>query len=129
MKTIDALRLTLTACPTEYARGRAAESALEAFASPRDVLASLVPTSGETHAARDAITLALITEHQRARHPLWQSLLLVAYEPMFAGVKKRLRDKRDADARILAAFLEAIAKVSIAPSPRRTSRSISGARL
>jgi hypothetical protein len=38
---------------------------------------------------------------------------------MFAGVRKRLRDKRDADARIVFAFLEAIGKVSVAhpPSP------------
>jgi hypothetical protein len=117
VKTIDALKLTLTAYPTEYARGRACEAALEAFASPRDVLASLAFASEATPAARDAVTLALITQHQRGPHPLWQSVLLVAYEPMLAGVKKRLYDKRDADARIVAAFLETIAKVSLAHPP------------
>jgi hypothetical protein len=117
VKTIDDLVPTLSKFPTEYARGRAAESALSAFASPPELLAALDRASETTAATRDAITLALITEHQRAAHPLWQSLLLVAYEPMFAGVRKRLRDKRDADARIVLAFLEAVAKVSLAHPP------------
>ena len=117
MKTIDALRPTLSKFPTEYARGRAARPALAGFAAPDDLLAALHLTSGATPAARDAITLALIQEHQRAPHPLWQSLLLVAYEPMLAGVWKRLHDRRDAEARLVLAFLEAVAKVSLAHPP------------
>ncbi len=117
MKTIDALKPTLSKFPAEYARGRAAQGALSALASPDEILAALALASGATPATRDAITLALIAEHQRASHPLWQSLLLVAYEPMFAGVRKRLYDKRDADARIVCAFLEAIEKISLAHPP------------
>jgi hypothetical protein len=117
VKTIDDLRPTLSKFPAEYARGRAAQAPLSAFASPLELLAALGLASSLTNEARDAITLALITEHQRAAHPLWQSLLLVAYEPMLAGVRKRLHDKRDAEARIVLAFLEAIAKVSLAHPP------------
>ncbi len=117
MKTIDHLKPTLTKFPSEYARGRAAERALAAFASPHELLAALDLPSETTAASRDAITLALIAQHQRASHPLWQSLLLVAYEPLFAGVRKRLHDKRDAEARIVLAFLEAIAKISLAHPP------------
>jgi hypothetical protein len=117
VKTIDELRPSLTRFPNEYARGRAAQSPLAALTSPSELLAALDAASVATHETRDAITLALISEHQRAPHPLWQSLLLVAYEPMFAGVRKRLHDKRDADARIVLAFLEAIGKVSLAHPP------------
>jgi len=117
VKTIDSIKPTITKFPAGFARGCAAHDVLSAFASPADVLAALTPSSSATQAARDAITLALIAEHQRAPHALWQSLLLVAYEPMFASVKKRLRDKRDADARIVLTFLEAIAKVACVHPP------------
>lgn len=96
MKTITAVRTTLAAYPTEYAGGRAAQAALAPYACARDLLAALALSSPLAYEDRDAITLALIAEHQRVAHPLWQSILLVAYEPMLAGVWKRLNDKRDA---------------------------------
>jgi hypothetical protein len=117
VKTTLALKKTLTQCPTEFARGRAAHAALAPFATPEALLGALDLASITSHAERDAITLALVTEHQRTSRPLWQSLLLVAYEPMLANVWRRLYDKRDAEPRIVLAFLEAIAKVSLAHPP------------
>jgi hypothetical protein len=117
VKTIDSIQKTLARFPTEYARGRALQAALAPHASPAEVLAVLDLAASTTHPERDAITFALVTEHQRASHPLWQSVLLVAYEPMLANVWKRLHDKRDAESRIVLAFIEAIAKVSLAHPP------------
>jgi len=118
MKTIDALKTTLAKYTIEYARGQAVHGALAPLATIDSLLAMLALTSGASHAERDALTFALITEHQRASHPLWQSVLLVAYEPMFANIKKRLHDKRDADQRILIAFLEAVQKISLGHPPK-----------
>jgi hypothetical protein len=117
VKSITSIRTTLTRFHAEHARGRAAHEALAPYDSPADVLVALAFSSRLSHAERDVLTLALITEHQGAGHPLWQSVLLVAYEPMLAGVWKRLFDKRDAESRLVVAFLEAIAKVSLAHPP------------
>ncbi len=118
MKTIERLKPTLTRFPAEFARGCALHASLSPFASPDELVGALDSASSATAAGRDAISLGLVTEHQRTSHALWQSLLLVAYEPMFAGVLKRLHDKRDAEGRIVLAFLEAIAKVSLAHPPK-----------
>ncbi len=61
----------------------------------------------------------LLTEHQRSRHPLWQTILLVAYEPMLRSISRRTRGARrdDAGQGALRAFLEAIAKVRLDPPP------------
>jgi hypothetical protein len=117
VKTLDALKKTLAPRTAEFARGCAAHPALAPFATTDALLGALDLASAASHAERDAITLALVTEHQRTSRPLWQSLLLVAYEPMLASVWKRLHDKRDAEARIVLAFLEAIAKISLAHPP------------
>ena len=120
MKTIDALKPTLAKLTPEFARGRALHPALAPYATPAECLAALnlsAPTSDE---ARDALTLALVTEHQQRRgQPLWQSLLLIAYEPMLANVWRRLLDRRDAESRIVLAFLEAVAKLSVEAPPSR----------
>ncbi|HEY2512967.1 MAG TPA: hypothetical protein VGI39_19000 [Polyangiaceae bacterium] len=119
MKTVTAIRTTLTKHPTEYTRGRAAHPALAPYARPEDLLSALALSSPLPYEDRDGITLALIAEHQRAAHPLWQSILLVAYEPLLAGAWKRLHDKRDAEPRLVLALLEALAKVSLAHPPSR----------
>jgi len=117
MKTIDALRPTLSKFAAAYARGRSTHPVLAPYASPDEALRGLGLSSPLDAAARDAITLALVAEHQRTQGSLWQSLLLVAYEPMLARIRGRLFDKRDAEARLVLAFLEAVAKVSLAHPP------------
>jgi hypothetical protein len=134
MKTIESLKPTLSKFPAEFARGRAARQALAPFASPDDVLAALAQSACTSRQARDAITLALVAEHQERGGPLWQSILLVAYEPMLAGVWGRLRDRKDAESRLVVGFLEAIGKLSLDPPPalvaldlrRATERAVFG---
>ena len=122
MKTIRTIRSTLASHATEYARGRAAHRALASCAHPVDVLRALAHRSPLPYEDRDAITLALITEHQRAAHPLWQSILLVTYEPMLASISRLLPDKRDAESRLVLALLEEISKVSLAHPPSQLAR-------
>jgi hypothetical protein len=71
---------------------------------------------------RDAILLALIAEHQRSPrpHPLWQSLLVVAFEPMFCNLRRRtFGSKEDLDARIFLAFLDAVQRVAVSARKER----------
>jgi hypothetical protein len=117
MKTIDAIKLTLANFQPTYLRGRAAQNALAPFATASEVLDALGHAALTPRATRDAITLALIAEHRRTGLSFWQSILLVAYEPLLANVLRRLRDRRDAEQRILLAFLEALASVSVERPP------------
>jgi hypothetical protein len=117
VKTIDAIRLSLSKHSAEFARGRASQPALASFATPADVVAALALASSVSAQERDAITLALVAEHQRAARPVWQSLLLIAYEPMLGGVWKRLLNKRDAEARLVLAFLESVAQIAVDRPP------------
>jgi hypothetical protein len=122
MKTIDALKPTLINFIPEFTRARALHPALVPYATPAECLAALALSAPTTDEARDAITLALVSEHLRTRgRPLWQSLLLVAYEPMLANVRRRLLDRRDAESRIVLAFLEAIAHLSVEAPPSRVA--------
>ncbi len=117
MKTIDALKTKLSIYPAEFARGRASQPALAPFETPDALLTALSLSSSATAPERDALTLALVAEHQRKAHPVWSSILLAAYEPMLCGVWKRALDKRDAQARLVLAFLEVIAKLDVDDPP------------
>lgn len=119
MKTIDALKPILARSPAVYQRGRTANAALAPLAAVADVLDALAVGSSTHPDTQAAITLALIAEHRRTRLPFWQSLLLVAFERMLANILGRLRDRDDAEQRIVVAFLEAIAGVSVERPPSR----------
>ena len=107
----------------EYERARAAHPSLAPHASLDAVLAALALSSALSFAKRDEIVLALITEHQRSGHPLWQTLLIIAYAPMLHTIARRTLGGLRADARqgALAAFLEAIAKHRIDAPPKLLS--------
>jgi len=66
---------------------------------------------------RNAVVTALAIEAQRAPHPLWQSLLLVAFAPMLRRLRARLDKPRneELDQRVLFAFLSALR--AIVPGP------------
>jgi hypothetical protein len=104
----------------ELSRARSAHPALAPLARPSDVIPALAVDSPLSLKERDAVVLALLTEHQRTRHPLWQSLLVATYEPMLHKIAKRTLGVSRDDARqgALAGFLEAIAKVRIDPPPQ-----------
>ena len=110
----------------EYARAQATHPALAPCSTPSAVLSALAESSALPLEQKDAIVLALITEHQRSRHHLWQALLLTAYAPMLYGVAKRTFrvSREDAAQGALLAFLEAIAKVRVTPAPAILSRAL-----
>jgi hypothetical protein len=103
----------------ETARGGCA--ALASYATPGAVVAALAPRSGLTAAERDTLTLALIEQQQRAPHALWQSLLLLAYEPLLRRFLGRLRtgDDQEPAQVVLFAFLRAIANLPVNDPPAR----------
>jgi hypothetical protein len=121
VQTVAAIRPSLTSSRfiAEYARARGAHAALAPYATPEEALEALAGGSRQTAAERDAVVLALVVEHQRTRHALWQTLLVVSYAPMLHGVARRTLGLPRGDARqaALAGFLEAIARVRIDPPP------------
>ncbi|HEY2515433.1 MAG TPA: hypothetical protein VGI39_31410 [Polyangiaceae bacterium] len=117
MNTLASLKASLHHSAADFARGRAAQPRLAPFADPGALLEQLAPSSPATHAQRDAVTLALIAEHQRTSRTLWSALLLVAFAPMLKRITRRLYDQRDAEERVLLAFLEAARKISVQRPP------------
>jgi hypothetical protein len=103
----------------ELARARGLHLALARYTTAQHVLDALSQDSELTNAERDGIVLALVTEHLRTRHPLWQTLLLVAYEPMLRSIARRTLGARRDDALqgALCAFLEAVGKVKLDHPP------------
>jgi len=111
----------LRSTTSRHARGLASaherNAVLAMFATPGAVLDALAASSPLAMTERNAIVVALLTEHQRASHPLWPALLMCAFEGMLAKLRRRVGGPRDLDLdqRVLGAFLEALA--SVRPSP------------
>jgi hypothetical protein len=85
-------------------------------------------------AERQSLVEALLRRHQKAPHPLWQAMLVAAFEPMLRRMRARGRDSReDHEQRILLAFLQALAAVRSSGQPifialrRATVRQLLGA--
>ncbi len=78
MKTItnaiEALASNVSRHAAVYAAARPNHPALAPYESIAEVLAALVDRSRLTADERDPILIAVVTEHQRTRHALWQSL-------------------------------------------------------
>jgi hypothetical protein len=108
---------------TEYARARPAHPELAQHASPADVLAALGAESPLSREAKDALLLALVAEHQRTRHALWQSLLLATYEGMLHNIANATPSVARDDARqgALLGFLSALASMKLDRPPRLLS--------
>jgi hypothetical protein len=117
-KTLHAIAATLDRPARAYDAARAQHRELAPYASPRDVLRALRPGSSLSDFERDALLVAVLGDHQRAPEPVWQSILLVAFEPMLVRLRKRIHGKRDAEDRdqdVLLGFLEAIRAVRVGP--------------
>ena len=123
--TVAALAPTLCSGPSiaEYTAARAAYPALVEHATPAAALAALAEASPHSLKERDAIVLAMIAEHKRTRHPLWQALLLTAYAPMLHRVARRTLAAAKDDARqgALVAFLSTLDRVRVDPAPKLLS--------
>lgn len=105
---------------------------LACYESPLTALDSLHTSSPLTVEERDAILVALLGELRTTKAPVWQTLLLLAFEPMLAGVRARLGQPAvtrfgrshadDLDQRVLSAFLEAARSLRITSHAARALR-------
>jgi hypothetical protein len=106
--------------------------ALAAYESPQAVLDVLRAGSSFTVEERDAILVALLAELRATKGPLWQALLVLAFEPMFVRLRARLgqpivtrfgrSQMDDLDQRVFLAFLEAAGSLRIASHAARALR-------
>ena len=119
----DGLKKSVSKFNAQYAEGHARQSVLTPYPSASELLAALKMSSPLSLEARDAITLALIAEQQRQAHPLWQTLLLAAFEPMLRRLRGRLGRCKDGelDQRVVMAFLEAAQEISLIHPPERAA--------
>jgi hypothetical protein len=102
---------------TLYQGARGRHAPLAPFPEVSALLAALDLRSSLSDEDRRDLVAALATEAQREPHPLWQSLLLVAFTPMLRRLRSRLEkpDSEELDQRVLFAFLTAVRL--IAPGP------------
>jgi len=119
----DGLKKSVSKFGAVYGEGMTRQPELAPYASVGELLAALKMSSPLSLEARDAITLGLIAEQQRAAHPLWQTLLLAAYEPMLRRLRTRLGNKDDAelDQCVVMAFLEAAQEISLLHPPQKAA--------
>jgi hypothetical protein len=102
-----------------YQRARATCPAFAPYATATVLLTVLatrdsrVPLDDRQHLVRAVITL-----HQTARHPLWQALLLHAFQPMLLSLRALDRGPaEDRDQRVLLAFLQALENPRLPSQP------------
>lgn len=101
-----------------FQRARTTEAAFKPFESATTLLDALATASELEAGARQALVRALVRQHQGAPHPLWQALLLRAFEPMLLRLRRRDRgSKDDRDQRVLLAFLQAITQLAPSAGP------------
>ncbi len=109
-----------------YARAQTRSATLAPYRTSQELLAAFRVNSELNPAQRDGLTVALISEYQGEPHSLWSALLLLAYEPMVRGFAARLRnvEPEEACGRILAAFLEVVAKFPTSHIPAKVALSL-----
>ncbi len=89
------------------------------------VLAVLGDESAERYWEREAITRALIVEHQRRPHRLWSAMLTIAYYPMLCRLRVRTRSDAvtpaELDQLVVVCFLEVLERIPMEPRRDKTS--------
>jgi hypothetical protein len=110
------VRKGLVRYPSQYANARTEHAELGPFASPEEVAVALDASSRLSENSRYALVRAIVAEHEKGAHPLWSSLLFVAFAPLLLQMRGRLGqpEDEDRDQRVLVAFLQAIRTVSAA---------------
>lgn len=112
--TFAALRKSLATHSAAYAGGRSRQSTLQRYATPLDVLEALARKSLLDPLERNGVVVALVVEHRRGSSPVWQTLLLLAFEPMLVNlVPRQGRAHEDVSQRLFLAFLEALQRVPL----------------
>ena len=89
------------------------------------VLAVMGGESPSGWSEREALTRALIAEHQATSLPFWASALLVAYYPMLSRLRHRIwgeaLDHDDLDQLVISCFLQVVAVFPLAEVTDRTA--------
>lgn len=89
------------------------------------VLAVMGEESPSGWSEREALTRALIAEHQATSLPFWASTLLVAYYPMLSRLRHRIwgeaLDHDDLDQLVISCFLQVVAVFPLAEVTDRTA--------
>jgi hypothetical protein len=110
-----AVRTTASARVFEAAKAK--HAVLVPFASIEAVVASVSPKD-EDH--REAVLVALLSQHQAAPAPVWSAALALAMRPTLISLMRSFRALGDdADAAVLTSFFESASRVR---SVRRTGR-------
>lgn len=117
------LRSSKTASLFEVARQ--SNPVLEPYPSIAAVLTAMDDDSQKSYVQREALTRALIKEHQAHRGPPWASMLLVAYYPMMSRVRAEAHrnafDRDDLDQLVITFFLDAIRWFPLSRIPDKTA--------
>jgi len=120
MPILEKLQKDVVRYASVYTKAQASYPALAAYPTLTALVDELRP-SGDKAFAKDAakrrLLSALLVEAQRSQHPLWGSLLAVAFAPMLRGIRRKTIPCRgdtpeDVDARVLTAFLEGVRKAN-----------------
>jgi hypothetical protein len=123
MSTLAPLLTSLSKSVVRHAAlYRATQPRLPALAPYPEVsalAATLAPGSKFDDASRAAVIVALVQEQAQAPHPLWSSLLALAFTPMLLRLRSRLRRPKDTDLdqEVVMAFLEAAVRVPQSTEP------------
>lgn len=115
---IEQLRRHALAAPGRvFDDGRARQPTLAVHADVVSVLAALSDDREHTYPERDALTRALLAEHQASNESLWATVLLVAYYPMLSRLRHRLVSdavpRNELDQVVVTAFLAALGELPV----------------
>jgi hypothetical protein len=112
-QTFDAVRKSLARRWGAFEAARSRHTVLADYETPASLALALRPGAALSGRARERMIAALVEENHLAPQPLWQSLLLVAFEPLLLKLRKKLGTPRDEDAdqRVFEAFLVTVRAV------------------
>jgi hypothetical protein len=113
--TIKSICSTVPKYESTYQSARSNEPAFAPYASASALVEAVACTSSLTMDQRQAVVRAVLLAQQRAPHPLWQGVLLRAFEPMLGYLRSRVRgiDGDDLVQQVLCSFFEATSKVRV----------------
>jgi hypothetical protein len=120
LTTLDAIAKTLSRKSPSYDRGRTRHRALAPYETPAAAAAAVRADSRAPLKERERILTALVEEHQLEPSPVWQSLLLLGFQPLLVRLRSlagacthrdRARTDEDRDQDVLVAFLDGVRTV------------------
>jgi len=109
----------------EFQAARPGNPTLEKYPSIGAVLDAMGDESPDTYDRREALTRALVAEHQAGTGTLWSSILLVAYYPMLSRLRyttySDLVCRDDLDQLVLTSFVEVLGEFPLTELLNRTA--------